>query len=184
MKKFFILLSFIMGVVVLTSNYLVQFPINYYGLEEILTYGAFSYPVAFLITDLANRSYGKVVARKIVYVGFIIGIVFTLFFSTNFADLISVRIAIGSGIAFMVAQLLDVQIFDYLRKKKWFVAPLTSSLIGSTVDTFLFFSIAFYATGIPWVTLSLGDLAVKIFVALAMLIPFRLLLGTFKASKA
>ena len=173
-----------MGVVVLTSNYLVQFPINYYGLEEILTYGAFSYPVAFLITDLANRSYGKVVARKIVYVGFIIGIVFTLFFSTNFADLISVRIAIGSGIAFMVAQLLDVQIFDYLRKKKWFVAPLTSSLIGSTVDTFLFFSIAFYATGIPWVTLSLGDLAVKIFVALAMLIPFRLLLGTFKASKA
>ena len=184
MKKFFILLSFIMGVVVLTSNYLVQFPINYYGLEEILTYGAFSYPVAFLITDLANRSYGKVIARKIVYVGFIIGIVFTLFFSTNFADLISVRIAIGSGTAFMVAQLLDVQIFDYLRKKKWFIAPLTSSLIGSTVDTFLFFSISFYATGIPWVTLSLGDLAVKIFVALAMLIPFRLLLGTFKASKA
>jgi len=184
MKKFFILLSFIMGVVVLTSNYLVQFPINYYGLEEILTYGAFSYPVAFLITDLANRSYGKIVARKIVYVGFIIGIIFTLFFSTNFADLISVRIAIGSGTAFMVAQLLDVQIFDYLRKKKWFVAPLTSSLIGSTVDTFLFFSISFYATGIPWVTLSLGDLAVKIFVALVMLIPFRLLLGTLKVSKA
>ncbi|MDB9698842.1 queuosine precursor transporter [Candidatus Pelagibacter sp.] len=184
MKKFFILLSFIMGVVVLTSNYLVQFPINYYGLEKILTYGAFSYPVAFLITDLANRSYGKVVARKIVYIGFIIGIIFTLFFSTNFADLISVRIAIGSGTAFIVAQLLDVQIFDYLRKKKWFVAPLTSSLIGSTVDTFLFFSISFYATGIPWVTLSLGDLAVKIFVALAMLIPFRLLLGTLKASNA
>ena len=173
-----------MGVVVLASNYLVQFPINYYGLEEILTYGAFSYPVAFLITDLANRSYGKIVARKIVYIGFIIGIIFTLFFSTNFADLISVRIAIGSGTAFMVAQLLDVQIFDYLRKKKWFVAPLTSSLIGSTVDTFLFFSISFYATGIPWVTLSLGDLAVKIFVALAMLIPFRLLLGTLKPSKA
>ena len=173
-----------MGVVVLTSNYLVQFPINYYGLEKILTYGAFSYPVAFLITDLANRSYGKVVARKIVYVGFIIGIVFTLFFSTNFADLISVRIAIGSGTAFLVAQLLDVQIFDYLRKKKWFVAPLTSSLIGSTVDTFLFFFISFYATGIPWVTLSLGDLTVKIFVALAMLIPFRLLLGTLKVSKA
>ena len=172
-----------MGVVVLTSNYLVQFPINHYGLEKILTYGAFSYPVAFLITDLANRSYGKIVARKIVYVGFIIGIIFTLFFSTNFTDLISVRIAIGSGTAFMVAQLLDVQIFDYLRKKKWFVAPLTSSLIGSTVDTFLFFSISFYATGIPWVTLSLGDLTVKIFVALVMLIPFRLLLGTLKAAK-
>ena len=117
MKKVFILLSFIMGVIVLASNYLVQFPINYYGLEEILTYGAFSYPIAFLITDLANRSYGKIIARKIVYVGFIIGILFTLFFSTNFADLISVRIAIGSGTAFMVAQLLDVQIFDYLRKK-------------------------------------------------------------------
>ena len=173
-----------MGVVVLSSNYLVQFPIQYYGLEEILTYGAFSYPVAFLITDLANRSYGKLVARKIVYIGFAIGISFTLIFSTNFADLISVRIAIGSGTAFLVAQLLDVQIFDQLRKKKWFIAPLTSSLIGSTIDTFLFFSISFYATGIPWVTLSLGDLAVKILVALVMLIPFRLLLGTFKAVKA
>ena len=172
-----------MGVVVLASNYLVQFPINYYGLEEILTYGAFSYPIAFLITDLANRSYGKVIARKIVYIGFIIGIVFTLFFSTNFADLISVRIAIGSGTAFLVAQLLDVQIFDYLRKKEWFVAPLTSSLIGSTIDTFLFFSISFYATGIPWVTLSLGDLLVKVLVALLMLIPFRLLLVSIKASK-
>ena len=183
MNKFFIMLSLIMGVVVLTSNYLVQFPIKYYGLEEILTYGAFSYPIAFLITDLANRSYGKVTARKIVYIGFIIGIVFTLFFSTNFTDLISIRIAIGSGTAFLVAQLLDVKIFDQLRKKRWFVAPLTSSLIGSTIDTFLFFSISFYATGIPWVTLSLGDLAVKVVVALLMLIPFRLLIGTFKASK-
>jgi uncharacterized integral membrane protein (TIGR00697 family) len=123
------------------------------------------------------------VARKIVYIGFAIGVSFTLLFSTNFADLISVRIAIGSGTAFLVAQLLDVQIFDQLRKKKWFIAPITSSFIGSTVDTFLFFSISFYATGIPWVTLSLGDLAVKIFVALIMLIPFRLLLGTLKAVK-
>ena len=184
MNKLFLFLSFLMGVVVLSSNYLVQFPIKYYGLEEILTYGAFSYPIAFLITDLANRSYGKLVARKVVYVGFAIGISFTLIFSTNFADLISVRIAIGSGTAFLVAQLLDVQIFDQLRKKKWFIAPLTSSLIGSTIDTFLFFSISFYATGIPWVTLTLGDLAVKILVALVMLIPFRLLLGTFKAVKA
>ena len=180
MNKLFLLFSLIMGVVVLASNYLVQFPIKYYGLEEILTYGAFSYPIAFLITDLANRSYGKLIARQIVYIGFIIGISFTLLFSTNFADLISVRIAIGSGTAFLVAQLIDVQIFDKLRKKKWFVAPLTSSFIGSTVDTFLFFSISFYTTGIPWITLSLGDLAVKIFVALVMLIPFRLLLGTLK----
>ena len=180
MNRLFLFLSFLMGVVVLSSNYLVQFPIKYYGLEEILTYGAFSYPIAFLITDLANRSYGKLVARKIVYIGFAIGISFTLIFSTNFADLISVRIAIGSGTAFLVAQLLDVQIFDQLRKRKWFIAPLTSSLIGSTIDTFLFFSISFYATGIPWVTLSLGDLAVKILVALVMLIPFRILLGTLK----
>ena len=183
MNKLFILLSFFMGVVVLFSNYLVQFPIKYYGLEKILTYGAFSYPIAFLITDLANRSYGKFVARKIVYIGFILGISFTLLFSTNFADLISVRIAIGSGTAFLVAQLLDVQIFDKFRQKKWFVAPLTSSFVGSAVDTFLFFSISFYATGIPWLTLSLGDLAVKIFVAVIMLIPFRLLLGTIKAVK-
>ena len=180
MSKLFLLLSFIMGVVVLASNYLVQFPINYYGLEEILTYGAFSYPIAFLITDLANRSFGKIVARKIVYIGFAIGISFTLLFSTNFTDLISIRIAIGSGTAFLVAQLLDVQIFDKLRKKEWFVAPLTSSLIGSTIDTFIFFSISFYGTGIPWITLSLGDLSVKIFVALMMLIPFRLLLKTLK----
>ena len=176
MNKFFITLSVLMGVVVLSSNYLVQFPINYYGLSEILTYGAFSYPVAFLITDLANRFYGKFVARKIVYFGFFIGIIFTLLFSTDFADLISIRIAIGSGIAFITAQLLDIQIFDRLRKREWFIAPLTSSVIGSTVDTFLFFSISFYATGVPWVTLSLGDLAVKLFVSLIMLVPFKILL--------
>ena len=176
MNRAFLSLSFLMGVVVLISNYLVQFPINYFGLNEILTYGAFSYPIAFLITDISNRFYGKVYAKKIVYIGFAIGICFTVLFSTNFTDLISIRIAIGSGTAFIVAQLIDVQIFDQLRKKKWFIAPLTSSLIGSTIDTFLFFSIAFYATGISWFTLSLGDLTVKIFVALIMLIPFRLLL--------
>lgn len=183
MNKLLITLSFMMGVVVLASNYLVQFPINHYGLNEILTYGAFSYPIAFLITDLANRSFGKIVAKKIVYLGFTIGILFTLIFSTNFGDLISIRIAIGSGIAFITAQLLDVQIFDQLRKKEWFIAPLTSSLIGSIVDTFIFFSIAFYGTGVPWVTLSLGDLAVKFIVALVMLIPFRILLNFIKPVK-
>ena len=122
MSRQFLLLSFFMGVVVLSSNYLVQFPIKHYGLENVLTYGAFSYPIAFLITDLANRSYGKIGARKIVYLGFIIGIIFTLLFSTNYSDLISIRIAIGSGTAFIIAQLLDVQIFDSLRKKKWFIA--------------------------------------------------------------
>ncbi len=180
MSKSFILLSFLMGVIVLSSNYLVQFPVNHYGLNKVLTYGAFSYPIAFLITDLANRSYGKLAARKIVYFGFILGIGFTVLFSTNFEDFISIRIAIGSGIAFLCAQLIDVQIFDKLRKRKWFVAPLTSSITGSTVDTFLFFLISFYGTGIPWFTLLLGDLGVKIFVTLIMLIPFRLLLKTFK----
>ena len=171
-----------MGVIVLASNYLVQFPVKYYGLEKFLTYGAFSYPIAFLITDLANKIFGKNVAKKIVYVGFFVGISFTIFFSTNFSDLISIRIAIGSGTAFIIAQLLDVQIFDKLRKKQWFVAPLTSSLIGSTVDTFLFFSISFYGTGISWITLSLGDLAVKIIIAILMLVPFKILLISFKAA--
>ena len=143
MNRLFILLSFLMGAVVLASNYLVQFPIKFYNLQDILTYGALSYPVAFLITDLANRSYGKIIARKIVYFGFGLGIFFTLFFSTNFSDLISIRIAIGSG-------------------------------------TFLFFSISFYGTSVPWITLSLGDLSVKLIVALFMLIPFRLLLGRIK----
>ena len=180
MNKLFTTLSILMGAIVLASNFLVQFPIKYYGLDEILTYGAFSYPIAFLITDLANRSYGRLVARKIVYFGFIIGISFTLLFSTDYADLISLRIAIGSGTAFLVAQLLDVKIFHQLREKRWFVAPITSSFIGSFIDTFLFFSISFYGTGIPWLTLSFGDLGVKIFVALLMLLPFRLLLGITK----
>ena len=170
-------LSILMGVVVVISNYLVQFPIQKFGLADILTYGAFSYPITFLITDLANRAYGKLVARKIVYVGFTIGVLLTLFVSTNFSDIISVRIAIGSGVAFFIAQNLDINIFDYLRKKIWFVAPLTSSTLGSLTDTFLFFSIAFYGTGIAWVTLALGDLVVKLFVTILMLIPFRLLLG-------
>ena len=181
-NRFFFILAFSMALVVALSNYLVQFPINYYGLKDLLTYGAFSYPIAFLITDVANRFYGKNKAKKIVYLGFASGVILTLYFSTNFSDLISIRIAIGSGSAFVVAQLIDVSIFDKLRKKKWFVAPLVSSLIGSTIDTFLFFSISFYGTGMPWVTLSLGDLIIKILVALIMLIPFRLLLGTFKAA--
>ena len=180
MNKTILFLSIFMGAVVLTSNFLVQFPVHYYGLSEILTYGAFTYPIAFLITDLANRSFGKEIAKKIVYIGFFIGISFTLFFSTNFSDLISIRIAIGSGTAFIVSQRLDVFVFDKLRDKYWFIPPLASSINGSVIDTFLFFSIAFYATGIPWFTLALGDLAVKLFVAILMLIPFRMLLKTFK----
>ena len=177
MNKLFLVLSLFMGVVVLVSNYLVQFPIKYYGLEKILTYGALTYPIAFLITDLTNRRYGKKIARKIVYFGFFLGVFLTIFFSTNFSDLISIRIALGSGTAFIIAQLIDIQIFDKLRNKIWFIAPLTSSLFGSVIDTFLFFSISFYGTGVNWVSLSLGDLTVKIIVALAMLIPFRILMS-------
>ena len=173
-------LSILMGIIVVISNYLVQFPVQKFGLSEVLTYGAFSYPVTFFITDLANRAYGKIAARKVVYIGFVIGILLTLFVSTNFSDIISIRIAIGSGVAFFVAQNLDVQVFDSLRKKSWFIAPLASSTLGSITDTFLFFSIAFYATEIPWVSLALGDLAVKLLITLIMLIPFRLLLKRIK----
>ena len=176
-NRFFFILAFLMALTVVLSNYLVQFPVNYMGFQDLLTYGAFSYPIAFLITDLSNRRYGKNTAKNIVYLGFILGVILTFYFSTNYSDLISIRIAIGSGTAFLVAQLIDINIFDKLRKKIWFAAPLVSSLIGSSVDTFLFFSISFYGTEVNWVTLSFGDLFVKIFVALMMLIPFRLLLS-------
>jgi len=175
-RNLFLVLSAIMGVLIIISNYLVQFPINKFNLQDVLTYGAFSYPVTFLITDLANRRYGKKEARKLVYIGFAIGILLTIFVSTNFQDIISLRIAIGSGIAFLVAQLIDVEIFQRLRNNKWFVAPITSSIIGSIIDTFLFFSIAFLGTGISWLTLAIGDLLVKLLMAFLMLIPFRLLI--------
>ena len=136
-----------------------------------------------MITDLTNRRYGKKIAKKIVYLGFAFGVLLTFYFSTNYSDLISIRIAIGSGFAFLIAQLIDVNIFDRLRKKVWFAAPLTSSLIGSTIDTFLFFSISFYGTEVNWITLSFGDLFVKIFVAILMLVPFRLLLSRVREVK-
>ena len=180
-NKLFVYLSLMMGIVVISSNFLVQFPIRYFGLEEILTYGALSYPVTFLITDLSNRAFGKFLARRIVYLGFTIGIFLTLIASTNFNELISIRIAIGSGVAFLIAQNLDINIFDKLRKnKKWYIAPLFSSLLGSFIDTFLFFVISFYKTGVPWVTLAIGDFLIKILIALLMLIPFRLFLKRIK----
>tara|TARA_B110000967_G_scaffold122963_1_gene125455 strand:- start:198 stop:788 length:591 start_codon:yes stop_codon:yes gene_type:complete len=179
-RNLFITLSIAMGVVIIASNYLVQFPINKFNLQNILTYGAFSYPITFLITDLANRRFGKKEARKLVYIGFSVGILLTTLISTNFKDVISIRIALGSGTAFLVAQLIDIEIFQRLRNKVWFVAPLTSSISGSIVDTFLFFSISFLGTGIPWVTLAFGDLLVKFLMALLMLIPFRLLIFRIK----
>ena len=171
----FLALSLSMGLVVIISNYLVQFPINYLNLQEVLTYGAFSYPVTFLITDLANRAYGKKVAKNIVYLGFVVGVVLTFTISTNFNDLISIRIAIGSGLAFLVAQSIDINIFDRLRKNKiWYIAPLTSSLIGSAIDTLLFFLISFYNTGVVWISLAFGDFVVKTIIALIMLVPFKI----------
>ena len=175
-KTLFLILSILMGVVIIISNYLVQFPINKFNLQEILTYGAFSYPITFLITDLANRRFGKEKARRLVYFGFTVGVFLTLFVSTNFQDVISLRIAIGSGTAFLVAQLVDIEIFQRLRNNAWFIAPMTSSVFGSIIDTFLFFSISFLGTNIPWVSLAFGDLFVKLLMALLMLIPFRLLI--------
>jgi queuosine precursor transporter len=175
-RNLFISLSIMMGAIIIISNYLVQFPINKFKLQDILTYGAFSYPVTFLITDLANRRFGKKEAKKLVYIGFAVGIFLTALISKNFEDVISIRIALGSGVAFLVAQLIDIEIFQRLRNKVWFVAPITSSVSGSAIDTFLFFSISFLGTGIPWITLAIGDLFVKFLMALLMLIPFRLLI--------
>jgi len=175
-NKGLIILSSLMGSVVIISNYLVQFPFKHFNLNEVLTYGAFTYPISFLITDVSNQKFGNKVAKKVVYFGFFVGVAISIILSFEHFDLISARIGIASGIAFLLAQLLDVKIFDILRKKIWYLPPLVSSVMGSIVDTFLFFSIAFLGTGINWISLGLGDLSVKLLVALIMLIPFRLLI--------
>ena len=149
-----------MAVIVAASNYLVQFPLN-----DWLTWGAFTYPVAFLITDLSNRKLGPGLARRVVYAGFAVAVVLSVW-------LADWRIALASGSAFLAAQLLDVQIFDLLRRRAWWLPPVISSLVASAVDTTLFFSIAFYATGLPWVTWALGDFGVKVLMALVMLLPY------------
>jgi queuosine precursor transporter len=154
-----------MTVVVAASNYLVQFPVN-----DWITWGAFTYPVAFLVTDLTNRAFGPARARQVVYAGFVLAVVLSIALATP-------RIALASGTAFLVAQLLDVRIFDRLQRRGgWWTAPLVSSSVGSAVDTILFFSIAFAGTTVPWVTLGIGDYAVKLALALSMLIPFRILM--------
>lgn len=169
-----------MMLIVLASNYLVQFPFNFFNLQNILTWGAFTYPVAFLVTDLANRIHGINFTRKVIHIGFIWGVLISLFFSISDFNLISLRIVIGSGTAFLIAQLLDANIFNKLRDNKyWFVPPFLSSIISSAIDTILFFSIAFYGTDVPWVTLALGDFIVKIIIAILMLVPFRLILKNF-----
>lgn len=187
-----------MAVIVAASNVLVQFPFAHFGLGEILTWGAFTYPVAFLVTDLTNRRFGAAAARRLVFTGFAIAVVLSIWLATP-------RIAIASGSAFLVAQLIDVSVFDRLRGERWWKPPLISSVIGSVVDTILFFSIAFAARfafldaafshedgslGFPvvslgiemplWVSLAFGDFAVKILIGLAMLAPYGALLSVLR----
>lgn len=160
-----------MVVIVVSANILVQFPINNW-----LTWGAATYPISFLITDITNRFHGPTVARRVLYVGFLLAVILSVYFATA-------RIALASGSAFLIAQLLDVRIFDHLRNGVWWKAPLISSVVGSAVDTALFFAIAFYGTTVPWVTLAVGDFLVKIVLALIMLIPFSVAYRSFAESK-
>jgi uncharacterized PurR-regulated membrane protein YhhQ (DUF165 family) len=190
-----------MAAVVIASNYLVQFPVKAtlgpFILEDLLTWGAFTYPVAFLVTDLSNRHFGPAMARLIVTTGFVLAVAISIYVATP-------RIAIASGSAFLVAQLLDVSIFDRLRHSRWWHAPLVSSVIGSIIDTVLFFSLAFaamfvvlgpndsfaieaaplvgfFSAEVPrWMSWALGDLVVKLLVALFMLAPYRILLSVLR----
>ncbi|UWR26237.1 queuosine precursor transporter [Sulfitobacter sp. S223] len=187
-----------MAAIVVASNILVQF---LYG--NWLTWGAFTYPLAFLVTDVMNRVYGTAAARRVVLAGFVVGIVCSLIGTQimgEFGPLVTVRIAIGSGLAFLIAQLLDVGIFAALRDGRWWKAPLVSTLVGSSVDTIIFFSVAFSgalsfvhpATDVSWasevipmlgfgpeaplwVSLAVADWAVKLSLALIALIPFRMI---------
>nr|WP_245659490.1 queuosine precursor transporter [Limimonas halophila] len=154
-----------MVAVVTVSNVAVQVPINAW-----LTYGALSYPIAFLVTDLTNRAFGPDRARRVVYAGFAAAVVLSMVASTP-------RIAAASGAAFLLGQLTDVQLFHLLRKRVWWVPPLASSLTASALDTAAFFTLAFAGTGLPWPTWAVGDYGVKAGMALAMLVPFRVLLG-------
>lgn len=169
-----------MGIVILWSNYLVQSPVDFaiadLYLGDWITYAAFTYPIAFLVTDTTNRLQGPAAARKVVLVGFTIGVLLSIF--------VDVRIAIASGSAFLVAHMLDVQVFDKLRNRAWWQAPFLSSLLGSFVDTALFWSIAFVGTGVPWVSLAAGDMIVKLLMATLLLPAFRILMALFPKSQA
>lgn len=152
-----------MAVIVLVSNLLVQFPLNAW-----LTWGAFSYPVAYFVTDVCNRVAGPQLARRVAWVGFAVGLIF----SAVFAPL---RIALASGSAFIVSQLLDVAVFNRLRRQSWWKAPLLGSLAASVVDTAIFFSLAFAGTDFSWLHLAAGDLGIKLAMAVALLPAYRAL---------
>lgn len=153
-----------MAAFVTASNFLVEIQINPW-----LTYGALTYPGAFLVTDLTNRALGPQAARRVVIAGFVLAVFLSLLLANP-------RIALASGAAFLVAQLLDIAVFDRLRNRVWWAAPLASSTIGAAVDTALFFSLAFAFTDVPWVSLAIGDYGVKMAITLFMLIPFRALM--------
>lgn len=154
-----------MVLIIVSSNVLVQYP-----LSDWLTWGAITYPFSFLVVDLANRYHGPRVARRIVYVGFVVALLLSAWLATP-------RIAIASGTAFLCAELLDVTVFNRLRRQTWWRAPLVSTLAGSVLDTAIFFTLAFAGTDVPWVTLALGDFGVKLAIALFALLPFRLALS-------
>ena len=154
-----------MVLIVVSSNVLVQYP-----LSDWLTWGAITYPFSFLVVDLANRYHGPRMARRIVYVGFVVALVLSAWLATP-------RIAVASGTAFLCAELLDVTIFNRLRRHAWWKPPLVSTLFASVLDTSIFFTLAFAGTDMPWVTLALGDLAVKLAIALFALVPFRVALA-------
>lgn len=156
-----------MAAVVGASNWLVQYPINAY-----LTWGAFSYPIAFLVTDVCNRCFGPRRAREVALVGFTLGIGLSLWLANG-------QIAFASGTAFLVAQLMDVAIFNQLRRASWWKAPLWGSVVASIIDTAIFFSLAFHGTDVAWLPLALGDLAVKLAMAVLLLAPYRALVRRF-----
>jgi uncharacterized PurR-regulated membrane protein YhhQ (DUF165 family) len=159
-----------MVVIIVSSNVLVQYPLG-----EWLTWGAITYPFAFLVVDLANRYYGPRTARQIVYIGFIVALLLSAWLATP-------RIAIASGTAFLCAELLDVTVFNRLRRRIWWQPPLVSTLAASVLDTAIFFSLAFAGTDVPWVTLALGDFGVKLVIALFALLPFRVALALVRPS--
>ena len=188
-----------MGIVILVSNELVQHPVQGVligiDLSLILTWGAFTYPVAFLVTDTTNRIFGVGSARRVVAVGFALGVGLTVVAALVIASGVSqvtevsiwqalfndpdalamLRTAVASGSAFLVAQLIDIKVFDLLREKAWWKAPTASSLLGSIIDTAIFFSLAFAGTELPWVTWAIGDFFAKLLMVGLLLYPFRVM---------
>ena len=206
-QKNYLLLSVLaMGLVILISNELVQHPVKAVllgiDLSVILTWGAFTYPIAFLVTDTTNRIFGSRSARRVVAVGFALGVVLTVLAAMGIAIRVSqessmttwqalwndpdafsmLRIALASGTAFLVAQLLDIKVFDILREKVWWKAPAASSLMGSFFDTLIFFLLAFAGTGLPWMSWAIGDFCAKLMMIMLLLYPFRLMIRFYPST--